>query len=334
MESGERRMRPLAEFLEGRRRVLVTSHVMPDGDSVGSSVALCRCLRSRGVDAAVVLPDHLPLRFDFLAQACPVHARPDVAADFLEGWDGAVVLDCSGLDRLGPLGEELRSRVGALAALDHHAGHVPFAEAAVVDPSAPSTASLVYELIRDELGNAIDAATAEALMAGLMADTGSFCYANATAGAFEMAADLVRRGAVPQALHRRMNERFSMRALDFMRECLGLVRVEGDGTVGWLSLPHEVFTRFDAAVDDASPLMRYVRGLHGVRLAVVLYEDEPSSVKVSFRSRGDIDVGLLARSLGGGGHRAAAGALLECSLEEAEARILPKVLAALTAREG
>jgi len=326
------RMTAAVEFIGRHDRLLVTSHVLPDCDAVGSCVALRAALTKLGRRAEVVLPSQVPARYGFLTDPCPVHCWPDVDEVLARDWDGLIVLDSSDWSRVGPLGERFEGRFTDILAIDHHPGHDAFATVVVVDDTAPATVCLIHELI-GALGVEFDVLMANALMTGLRGDTGSFSYANTTREAFLMAAHLVECGCQVEAINRHLNERFTLAGVAFMQEALANLRTEADGTVGWLPLPYETFERHGATIQDGIPLLRFVRGIRGVRLAVVLYEDERNRVKISFRSRGDIDVGEFARSFGGGGHRAASGLVFEGSLAEAEARILPRAVALVTATE-
>ena len=319
-------------FIEAHESFLISSHLLPDADSVGSCVALCLVLRRFGKRADVVFPSPMPARLAFLTEKCPVYGFPEVDEVLAKEWDGLIVLDSSDWTRVGPLMDEFTSRFTDILAIDHHTGHQEFALVTVVDSEAPATASLVFQLIK-KLGVQVEEAVANALMTGLKGDTGSFSYANTSQDAFLMAAELMGMGCQLAEINKQLNERFSLAGIAFIQEGLGYLRTEQDGMIGWLPLPYELFSKHNATIQDAFPLMRYVRGIRGVRLAVVLYEDEPERVKISFRSRGEIDVGEFARSFGGGGHRAAAGMLMESPLSEAEEQILPKARAAVSEGE-
>ena len=319
-------------FVEAHESFLITSHLLPDADSVGSCVSLCLILRRLGKRADVVFPSPLPVRLAFLTEECPVYGWPHVDEVLAKDWEALIVLDSSDWTRVGPLMDDFSKRFDNILALDHHTGHQEFATVTVVDSNAPATASLVFELIK-ALQGVICPSVANALMTGLKGDTGSFSYANTTQSAFLMAAELMEQGCQLAEINKKLNERFSLAGIAFIQEGLSYLRTEQEGMIGWLPLPYELFSKHNATIQDAFPLMRYVRGIRGVRLAVVLYEDEPERVKISFRSRGEIDVGEFARSFGGGGHRAAAGMLMESPLSEAEGRILPKAKAVVGEEE-
>ncbi len=324
-------MGPAKDFIDRHESFLISSHLLPDADSVGSCVSLCLVLRRLGKRAEVLFPSPLPPRFSFLTEHCSVNAWPEIDEVLAQDWNALIVLDSSDWSRVGPLMESFEEKFEDILAIDHHTGHEYFASVSIVDSEAPATASLVFELIKT-LECPIETPVANALMTGLKGDTGSFSYANTSQSAFLMAAELMECGCQLAEINKQLNERFSLPGISFIQDGLGHLRTEEEGSIGWLPLPFELFKKHGTSIQDAFPLMRYVRGIRGVRLAVVLYEDEPERVKISFRSRGDIDVGAFARSFGGGGHKAAAGMLMECSLKEAEERILSK--ARLVVNEG
>jgi len=319
-------MAPVGRFIEQYDRFIIVSHVMPDGDSVGSSVALRLILEELGKRAEVVLPDAIPPRFDFMTEYCAIHTWPECGRSFLDGFSAVIVLDCSGWQRVGGLGAVLEEMSLPTACLDHHHTHEAFAQVEIVDSSASSTAVLVRELARDELFVRLRRYVADALYVAIMTETGSFSYGNTTSEVFSFAADLVERGVHPQDLQQKVNERFTIESLEFIKEGLACIHTEADGTIAFLSLPHSLFERYGARIEDAFSLGRYVRGLQGVKIAAMLYEDEKMAIKTSFRSRGDVDVSVLARHFDGGGHRAAAGAVLASTLEDAERDIIAAAL--------
>ena len=308
-------LRAIADVLRGADEVVLAGHVSPDGDCLGSQLALAAALRSLGKRVVCVLAKDEPidanLRFlpgaDWFVPAASYEGTPDLF----------VALDVPNADRLGEAASILE-RCPASVTVDHHAAPKRMTELAYVDPESPSATMLVWELVR-ELGCA-DEVVATCCYTGLVTDTGRFQYQNTRVGAFEAAAEMVRAGADPSAVATAV---FQNRSLASMRlEALVLDRMlfgaDGQLVVSWLTL--QDFEASGAVKADAEPLVNSLRMLSGVRIACMLRE-QADGIRGSLRAKDDTDVSLIARTLGGGGHKAAAGFTLACAMEEAVGKV-------------
>ena len=298
-ESIRRAIRRAAEALAPAGELAVVCHVAPDGDALGSLAAFTRAAAAAGkrVVASFPAPFVVSPQYDFLDLAALVPPKEFPAAPGL-----MVVLDVAALDRLGELAGPA-SRAGAVVVVDHHATNPGFGDVAVVDPQAAATAELVYYLIR-RLGWPLDAATATALLAGIVSDTGRFQYSSTAPGVLRLAARLVAAGARPEAIGQRL---FEWRPFGYLRVAaavLGRARLEG----GFL---WSVLYAADQAAAGIGPedLDLLIDDLRVAREAEVtaLVKEVTGGWKVSLRSRGRVDVGSIAAGHGGGGHHNAAG---------------------------
>ena len=294
--------RALIERLREPRKVLVTSHLNPDGDAIGSSVGLARILRSLGHEVLVWSRDPVPGVYRALPDAETLHTGPEAPEGF-PTFDLAVVLECPSLDRTGL--EDFLVQLPLLN-IDHHLGNDAYGEIHWVDTQAPAVGEMVYRLSQ-ELGVTLDGDTANALLLTLVTDTGGFRFSNTNAEAFDAAAALVRCGARPEVISQWLYESQPESAVRLVGEMLRTLELHGSGRVATAWLTREMITRSGARPGDSEGLIDYPRSIAGVELVALFRELENGTHKVSLRSRGSNDVEAIARRFGGGGHQNAAG---------------------------
>jgi phosphoesterase RecJ-like protein len=316
----------LATIRDGNR-FLITSHVSPDGDAIGSWLGLARVVRTLGKGALVWLRDAVPPMLTALPGAARVHAGAEPPAGFPERFDAVVVLDCPGLDRTG-----LEDGLGGLPIvnIDHHLGNQHYGAVNWVDAGAPAVGELIHRLARG-LKLDLDPDTATLLYLTLVSDTGGFRFSNATAAAFEAAASLVRDGASPVQVSRWLHESQPPGRMRLLGEMLGTLALAAGGRVATVELTPEMFARAGAAEGDAEDLIDAPRSIAGVE-AVALFRLRPDGrVRVSLRSRDRVSVERIARRHGGGGHKNAAGCTVEGDLATVREAVLADLVAAVEA---
>ncbi|WP_080797166.1 DHH family phosphoesterase [Arabiibacter massiliensis] len=305
----------IAEALREHDDFVVCGHVSPDGDCIGSQLALAVALRSIGKRAACLLAKD---------------EAPDARLAFLPGFDelvfagsfdGAartfVAVDVPTRERIGEHAAALRDACGLSVVVDHHAVDSTMADLTYVDPAAASTTMLVWELA-GLLGADRSGDVALCCYTGLVTDTGRFQYQNTDAAAMRAASEMVEAGADPAAVSRAI---FQNRSLPSVRlESIAVERMRfgagGACALSWIS--HDDFEAVGASKADAEPIIDALRSVAGVRVACMLRE-QGDAVRGSLRAKDGTDVAAVARSFGGGGHVAAAGFTLECPLPEAVA---------------
>lgn len=319
----------IVEELRAARRVLCTCHRRPDADALGSALGLSRHLRTMGKEAFVYVPEPLSPSLEYLVGPGEVRATLDheTAIDLVVVTDTAAAsLLPKGLPRDVPL-----------LVIDHHAAHEPFGDLVLRDVDASSTGEVVLGLL-DELGlsDVPPREVAEPIYAALVADTGGFRYSSTTAATMRLGARLLDGGADPWKTAYHLFEDWAPERLRLLSEVIASLSTRFDGKLAVLEVTREMLARTGADDDMVEGLVNYGRMLRGVEIAALLWEFEVRDeggvrrdVKVSLRSRGALDVSALAVELGGGGHRAAAGAQLRCSLEEARSRLVRLVAKAL-----
>lgn len=310
----------IAGALRGAGRVALTTHINADGDACGSVAALARLLPQLGAMAVIVNPTPWPALFDFLKAGLADRSSEGAAA--LQGIGALVALDVSDIKRLGHLTAAARALTVPRIVIDHHVPtDEPAGELLLDDTTACATGELLYDLAV-ELGLEIDRATADALYAAVLTDTGGWRYSNTTPRAHLIAADLIGRGVDPEGMYRRIYASLSPGRLNLLREALDSLGVDREYGLAWVSISNEALDRHGVGSDDLDGIVEHPRSIEGTRVALFFRDLGYGKVKVSFRSTGDVDVNRLARRFGGGGHEKAAGALIPGSLAEVQARVV------------
>ncbi len=310
----------LLKELKGRR-VIVIGHQRPDGDCIGSQVALCRVLRAQGIDAIGVNPDKVPRRIRFLLGDTPFFQRDEVKHDGRV----PVYTDCADHGRAGDRMKELYPE--SFACFDHHLSNHGFGRHNFVDTASAATAEELTGLFLDA-GLLIDRTTAQALYTGIMTDAGQFRFASTSVRVFHLAAELVARGAEPALAGQELYERESFGKLKLLQYYIGSLKLECGGRVCIGVLRNGIFEEIGASVEDTEGLVDYARSIEGVEIGVLI-EERPGIIKASLRAKhGGLRMDTLAAQFQGGGHASAAG--LNCP--DTLGAFYPKLIAALTRR--
>ncbi|MFH1033581.1 MAG: bifunctional oligoribonuclease/PAP phosphatase NrnA [Pseudomonadota bacterium] len=318
----------LAEVLAQARRVLVLAHRDPDGDAIGSGLGLMHLLAAQGKQVLVHRAGSVPEEYAFLPGLELARADLPAAGDI----DLAVLLDCHEPERAGQMAEPWLKALPRVAVIDHHLGDTAFGDPRWVDPAKAATAQMVT-LLAQEAGWPINRQAATCLFVGLQTDTGRFCYSNTTPQTLRVAADLVAAGADPWGITQQVYSTSEGRLRLFSRVLQSLKLLAGGRLALAVSTAGDL-EELGCPPSDLDRIVEELRAIRGVEAAVLLKEIDAGSVKASLRSRGRVDVGALALSLGGGGHHNAAGARLEGSLDQAAALISARLEAQLDSLPG
>ena len=303
------------------KQVVVIGHMRPDADCIGSQVALCRLLRSQGVDAACINSDKVPRRIKFLVADTPFFLRDEVPPR----GKIAIFTDCADHGRAG---EKMREMYPApLGCFDHHISNDGFARFDFVDTASAATAEVLMGIFVDA-DLPIDRVTAQALYTGIMTDTGQFRFPSTSERVFRLSAELVSRGADPSLAGAELYERESLGKLKLIQHYLGSLKMECLGRVCIGILPLGVFDRTGATGEDTEGLVDYARSIEGVVIGVLI-EERPGAIKCSLRGIHSVyRMDTLAAQFGGGGHANAAGLTWPGTLTD----FYPMLLAAIRQR--
>ncbi|MCS7172685.1 MAG: bifunctional oligoribonuclease/PAP phosphatase NrnA [Armatimonadetes bacterium] len=289
----------IARALESARRVLLVAHERPDADALGSALALALALERLGKEVVVGSQDGVPQLYRFL----PTWERVTVIPP-QDRFDVSVGIECSDLARAGSFAAPLGA-ARVVVNLDHHLDNSGYGDLVWVEPEASAVAELVAELIR-ELQVPLEGPIATCLMAGLLTDTGSFRYASVRPESFLLAAELVRGGARPHEIYERVYESRSPASMRLLGWSLVRMRLALGGGLVWTVVDEAMLQEAGASWEDTENIVSHLRGMAGVRVAV-LFRVDAGEVRVSLRSRGGVRVNELAARFGGGGHAQAAG---------------------------
>jgi phosphoesterase RecJ-like protein len=312
------------ELLRTAQKVMITCHLGPDGDSVGSMVALTSLLRQRGAEVTLYNPDLVPRHLKWLPLCKGLSHRLPKAASF----ELTVVVDCGDAKLLGP-DFPPPEVTGTLLILDHHASGRPFGDVVLCDPDAASVGVMVARLAA-RLGWTLTPEAALGLYVSLFTDTGSFRYANTNAEALRLAADLVEiHGVHPWAVSERLSEQGTLARTRLLAAALGTLEPVCGGAVVFMTITAEMVNASGGSWDDTDGMVNHARSIKGVECGVLITPAKRGGTRVSMRSKGHlIDAGQVCLALGGGGHRGAAG----CTLPETDLAVAKKTIeSALTA---
>lgn len=314
------------ERLRRARRVLMTSHASPDGDALGSELALASLADAFGVASTIVNRDPAPPSLAELPGIERVTVSAELPAGFPAGFDLVVTLECPGLDRPGLDGLD---RVPILN-IDHHRANERYGEVDYLDEEAPAVGEMVWRMFA-VAGVTPDVAAATNAFVALSTDTGDFRYSNATPRAFRAAAEMVAAGARPDTVAEWIHHRRSLPSVRLLGEALATLELRCDGQLASLQLTAESFRRAQASPAETEELINLPRAIAGVRAVALFKQWQAGVIRVSLRSKGDVDVCRVAASFGGGGHTNAAGCTLDGDLPRAAEPVLAMIAAALGA---
>jgi bifunctional oligoribonuclease and PAP phosphatase NrnA len=320
---------PFVALVRRHQRFLLTTHVRPDPDGLGSMLALAEALEHEGKVVQMVVTGVYPPPYLFLDPGRRVQ-RFEPPGDPWRQAEAVVVLDTGTWNQLGDFGPFLRQLNAEKAVIDHHLTQDDLGALRLVDTTAEATGRLVHEATR-ALGVPLGPGTAQSLFLAVATDTGWFRHSNATAATFALAGELVAAGARPTEAYEYLYEHNTLARLKLRGVVLDRLQLAAGGKVAWTEVRRADYPATGATPQDSEELVNYPRSLAGVEVGLLFLEQPRGGVKVSFRSRARVDVARLAERFGGGGHRLASGAILETSLDDARSRVLAAVTEALEA---
>ena len=321
--------RRFVALVQTHRRFLVTTHIRPDGDAVGSTLAMAAILQEAGKEVRVMGAFELPPSLRFLDPEGKIERLAgDPAIDRLDRVEVLLILDTCAWAQLGPMAEVVRTTRARKAVLDHHLSSDDLGAEVFKDTAAEATGRLVFDAA-EQLGVAITARIAQPLFAALATDTGWFRFASTSADTYRLASRLVQCGALPHRLYRDLYENDSLGRLRLIGRAVGRAETELAGRLIYTWLGRDDFAAAAALPSDSEDIINMTLSVSGTEVAVILVEQPQGGFKISFRSRCDLDCSRLAEQFGGGGHRAAAGAYLAGTLADVRPRVLDAVRAAM-----
>lgn len=310
----------ISKVFREKDRFLIACHENPEGDAIGSELALALALRKMGKTATVLNADPVPFNLRFLPGADSVLGEEDGSR-----YEVAVVVDCGSSGRTGRVAPEL-CKPPILVNIDHHRTNGGCGDYRLVDPEAAATGMLIYRILA-AMGAEIDYEVAVNIYVAILTDTGSFHYSNSSPEAFHIAGEMIRRGIDPWTVAEQVYETQSADRLRLLGRVLSSLEIAAGGKVAAITTMKKDLADHSVDKDSLEGFINYPRSILGVEVAVAFREEGNAQFRVSFRSKGRVDVSSVALAFGGGGHHNAAGCTVEGTLPE----VKRKVIAALEA---
>ena len=303
----------VVQLIEQKRRFLITSHIRPDGDGIGSGLALYWMLRSLDKDATVVMRDRVPPAYTVLPGSDLVVVQPDLTEDY----DAAFIIECSDVTRPGLA----RLRDQFVVNIDHHTTTTTYGDINWIDSTAAAVGEMIYNLCK-ALGVEVSKEIADCIYTALLTDTGSFHFSNTTERTLKIASELVRRGVEPARISEALFYSYPLSRIRLLGLVLSAIRLDDSSRIAWVTMDRETMDEAEASEEDSDGIVNYALSVEAVEAVAFFKELAPGVYRVSLRSKGKNNVAKVAEMFGGGGHRNAAGCRIEGEFEEVRRRVI------------
>lgn len=307
----EQILNEIAQFLIEWDHYAITGHSAPDGDSIGSMLAMYHGLKNSGKNVVMIMEDSLPPEYQYLPCSSEIITPNQCPFDP----QNAIYLDCADLSRAGQKVLECLNSAVFMVNIDHHADNSLFAPINFVDPQASATAEILYRLLT-KMHVPITPEIADCLYAGIIMDSGGFLNSNTTGKTLRTAAMLLETGADVNKARNNLYESKTPTEMRLLQLALQNLQFNANGKIAWMVLPYEDIERLGALDVSTEGIINYTRSIQGVEVGLLFRETAPGIVKIGFRAKNDVDVSRIARAFGGGGHIRAAGARQNGDLDD------------------
>ncbi|MCP4649993.1 MAG: bifunctional oligoribonuclease/PAP phosphatase NrnA [PVC group bacterium] len=316
----------ILDAIKKHERFLISTHINPDGDAIGCQLAMAKMLKAMGKSVRIINNDPVPKNYMFLPDSKDIECYCDVRGSDVQ-FDAVIIVDCPGLERIGKVRELLKN--GYVISIDHHISNAPFGDINWADAEASSVGEMIYDLYKSSdvvLGDLV----ALFLYVSIMTDTGSFRYSNTTNRTHEIIAELLKFNVKPKEIYAYIYENKSFAEIKLLGEALNTLQRSEDGKIAWIKVSRDMFKRNGLTSESTEDFIDRVRMIDGVEVAIFLRElEDVAGVKISFRSKSDVNVNEIAGAFGGGGHAAASGCVIDKPMAESESLILEQVQKAI-----
>lgn len=317
----------IADAIRRSENTMICGHIMPDGDSLGSVLALGLSLEAMGKKVVMAGPDPIPAIYGFL----PGVDRFQTGAPPEGIFDTLIVLDCSVPERLGKDYQELLKKETVIINIDHHAGPGIPGAYSYIDTSAAAVGEIIFDLLK-LMQVSISAEAAINLYTAIITDTGSFQYDNVTPDTHRRIAELLELGVPVMQINTALHEENPVEALILLKEALHTLTLSPCGKVCWMTVTQEMLQNTGALDEHTEGLVNYCRSIKGVEVGLLFREISVETYKVSLRSKNNVNVNMLAAKFGGGGHPKAAGCVLKGSLRDVQEKVTREAVLATKER--
>ncbi len=318
-------LKKILNKLNESNKILIASHVNPDGDSIGSELALYEVLSNMGKQVCVVNPNPVPSMYKFLKYSCEIKEKIDKTTDF----DIAVVLDSTSFDRLSDLADEVKN-IPFIINIDHHVSNTMFGDLNYVKGEFSSVGEVLYELfclMNIEITHSI----AQALYVSIATDTGFFKFSNTSSETLRLAGQLVEKGVDPAYAAREVNCSATLKTYKLLGLALDTLEFDEKYRISSMLVTKEMFCKTQTTFEDTEEFIDFICEFKNLNAAILLKENEEkkNNIKVSLRYSGAVDVNELANKFGGGGHKCAAGLYYEGEIEEFRRMLVEEIRSCL-----
>ena len=318
--------RTIIAALQSCKTILISVHKSPDGDALGSQLALMLALEKMGKTVTVHNLDPVPEIYRFLPHQARITSGPAVAGRF----DAMIVLDADP-PRTGLFSGEYPA--ATLINIDHHITNPVIWPLTWLDAAASATGEMIYKLVT-QAGLPIDRDMALCLYTAIFTDTGSFRYTNTSPECMRISATLLEAGADSWLVTEHVYESYSFNRLKLLGAVLGDMERSPDNRIAWVVVTDELYKKTGTTSEDTDSFVNYVRSVSGVEVAILFRQTAQKQYKISLRSKGRVDISSLAQALGGGGHKNAAGSTLDGTLEDVKRKVLGEVAKVILSQMG
>jgi len=298
---------------------LISTHINPEGDALGSQLALAQLLEGMGRTAVMVNDHKVPSVYKFLPKSDSIRTRVDKTIDY----DVAIVVDCPNLERIGRVRDALKEGKMILN-IDHHISNGKFGKVNWVNDKASSCGEMIYELLK-ELDCKLNKEIATNLYTAIMTDTGSFSYSNTTAKVHKITSELVGCGLDAAGIKSEIYDKKGIGEIRLLGEALSTIQTDSDGKIAYLTATRDMAKSEDGELRGTEEFVNFPRSIGGVEIALFFREEKGGNIHVSLRSNSGLDVNKVAVLLGGGGHAKAAGCIIKGKMDEVKERVLTEV---------
>ncbi|NQT45920.1 MAG: bifunctional oligoribonuclease/PAP phosphatase NrnA [Candidatus Omnitrophica bacterium] len=308
----------IIKVIEKHKSFLVTAHINPEGDAIGSQLAIASLLRQLGKEVRIIDNDSVPETLKWLPGAKEIELSKDIKEC---KFDAALVLDSPNIERIGDVARLTKG--SDIVNIDHHVSNEKFAKIRWVDPHMSSCGEMVFHIYK-AMKEAIPIDSAMNMYIAIATDTGSFRYSNTSGDTHNVAAELIKMGIKPEEISEKIYEQKDFASVKLIGECVSTVQVTPDKRIAYLEARRDMFKRTGSRPEDTENFINFARMIKGVDVAIFFREADDGKTHVSFRSKGNFDVNTLATAFDGGGHRKASGCTLDLDLEKAKKKVLKK----------
>jgi phosphoesterase RecJ-like protein len=313
----------IVDALRTRRRFVLSSHARPDGDSIGSQLAMAYALRAMGKEATVVNADPAPPPLIAFPGVPDIRIAPRADGEF----DAAIIMECGDLARTGVAGLEHFYVIN----IDHHQGNTGFGQINWFDASAAACAEMVYDLVR-ALGVPLSKEIATHVYLAILTDTGSFHYSGISPKTFDICRECLEAGVDPVLVARHVYDSNNMGRLKLFGAVLNVMQVDRSGRIAALYVDHEMTDAAGGTYEDTEGLVNLPLTVKEIQAVVFLKQERDGEYRVSLRSKGDIDVNAIAKAFGGGGHKNASGCTVSGPIDALRRMLVEKLEHAVDGR--